>query len=118
MKTLFLILLFPLCLSAQEVKRVVRVNNATVRMHVENFTQQYTFPDVIKFVQDANGDWVTSVENFQNLKYSGVRADLKEYFAANGITTNVRSLKEALENWGTIIDYVKPPDPEDGAIQK
>lgn len=88
--------------------KVVRVNNATVRGHIEAFTKQYTFPDIIQFVQDGNGAWVTSIENFQNLRYSGVRADLREYFLANGINTQVRSLKEALENWGVIIDYVPP----------
>lgn len=88
--------------------QVVRVNNAIVRGHIENFTRQYTFPDAIKFVQDGNGNWVTSVENFLNLKYSGVRQDLKEYFIANGIQTNVRSLKEALENWGVVIEHVAP----------
>lgn len=88
--------------------KVVTVANATVRGHLENFTNQYTFPDVIKFVQDGSGSWVTSVENFQNLRYTGVRQDLREYFIANGIQTTVRSLKEALEKWGVIIDYVPP----------
>lgn len=81
-------------------------------MHIENFTEQYTFPDAVKFVQDGNGNWVTSVENFKNIRYTGIRADLRTYFLANGINTTVRSLKEALETWGTIIDYVPPVEPE------
>jgi hypothetical protein len=92
--------------------KVLSLSNATVRMHIENFTAQYTFPDVIKFVQDGHGNWVTSVENFLNLKYTGVRQDLKQYFADNGIQTNVRSLKEALEKWGVIIDYIQPAQTE------
>lgn len=90
--------------------RVVAVANATVRGHLENFTEQYTFPDVIKFVQDGSGNWVTSVENFQNLRYTGIRDDLRQYLADNGVQTTVRSLKEALEKWGVIIDYVAPED--------
>jgi hypothetical protein len=84
---------------------VIKVTNATVRGHIENFTQQYTFPHVIKFVRDGALNWVTSLENFQNIRYTGIRSDLKEYFAANGIQTNVRSLKEALEQWGEQIEY-------------
>ena len=85
--------------------KVVRVNNATVRGHIENFTRQYTFPDVIKFIQDGASVWVTSVENFQTLRYTNVRDDLREYLITNGVQTSVRSLKEALETWGAIIDY-------------
>jgi hypothetical protein len=88
--------------------KVVTVADAIVRWHIENFTAQYTFPDVIKFVQDGLGNWVTSVENFQGVRYVTVREDLKQYFLDNGITTDVRSLKEALEKWGLIIDYVAP----------
>jgi peroxiredoxin len=89
---------------------VLKVNNANVRMHLENFSKQYTFPDEIKFVQDGNGDWITSIENLQNIRYKGIRADFKEYLAANGIVVNVNSLKEALERWGDIIVHVPKPD--------
>lgn len=88
--------------------KVVRVDNATVRGHIENFTAQYTFPNAIVFVQDGSGNWVTSVENFLNLPYMELRDDLKQYLADNGIQTNVRSLKAALTKWGVIIDYVAP----------
>lgn len=84
---------------------VIKVTNATVRGHIENFTNQYTFPHVIKFIRDGSSSWVTSLENFENIRYTGIRSDLKEYFATNGIQTNVRSLKEALEQWGELIQH-------------
>ena len=111
MKTLiFIILLFPVCAFAQ-TQKVIRVNNATVRMHIERFTQQYTFPDVIQFVQDANGNWITSIENLENFKYVGIRQDLIEYMRDNGIQTTAKSLREVLQNFGAQIDYVKPGEP-------
>lgn len=61
-------------------------------------------------MQGGNGDWITSVENFLNLPYKEIRADLKQYLLDNGIVTDVDSLKKALEKWGTVIDYVKPAD--------
>jgi hypothetical protein len=88
--------------------RVVKVANAVVRGHIESFTLQYTKPDCIKFIQDGLGNWVTSVENFQNIRYVGIREDLREYLLNNGVQTTVRSLKEALERWGELIDYVAP----------
>lgn len=90
--------------------KVVKVDSATVRTHIENFTAQYTFPNAIKFIQDGNGDWITSVENLLNLPYKEIRKDLKKYLNDNGITTDVDSLKKALETWGTVIDYVAPPE--------
>lgn len=89
--------------------KVLRVNNAAVRNHIENFTQQYTFPDVIKFVQDGAGNWVTSIENLENLRYKGIRSDIKEYLQAQGINNNFRSLREVLENYGVEIDYIPEP---------
>lgn len=106
MKTL-LFLLLPFALSAQ-TQKVIRVNNATVRFHIERFTEQYTFPDVIKFVQDKNGDWITSIENLENMKYVGIRQDLITYMKDNGIQTTAKSLREILQNFGAQIDYVKP----------
>lgn len=88
---------------------VVRVDNATVRTHIENFTAQYTFPNAIKFVKDGNGNWITSVENLLNLPYTQIRQDLKQYLLSKGIVTDVDSLKKALERWGVVIDYVAPP---------
>jgi len=91
-------------------QKVIRVNNATARRLIEEFTEQHTKPDVIKFVQDGNGAWITSVENFQNVRYVGIRQDFRQFLIANGINTTITSLKEALQTYGTVIDYVKPPD--------
>lgn len=89
--------------------QVVRADNAIVRGYIEAFTSQYTFPDAIRFVQDGNGNWVTSVENFLNIKYSAIRQDFKKYLKDNGIVTEVDSLKKALETWGVAIEHVAPP---------
>jgi len=83
-----------------------------VRSLITQFTTEYTKPHVIGWVQDGNGNWVTSIENLQNLKYKGIRQDLKEFLIANGIQTNITSLKEALETYGEIIPYVAPPEPQ------
>jgi hypothetical protein len=89
--------------------RVIRVNNATVRRLIEEFTDQYTKPDAIKFVQDGNGAWITSVENIQNIRYVGIRQDFKQFLIDNGVNTSTTSLKEALETYGANIEYVQPP---------
>lgn len=88
--------------------KVIRVNNATVRRLIEEFTDQYTKPDAIKFVQDGNGAWITSPENIQNVRYTGIRQDFKQFLIANGVNTTITSLKEALETYGAVIDYVQP----------
>lgn len=89
---------------------VIRVNNATVRRLIEEFTDQYTKPDAIRFVQDGNGDWITSTENIQNIRYVGIRQDLKQFLIANGVQTNITSLKEALQTYGAVVEYVPKPE--------
>jgi len=91
----------------QDTIRVVRVNNATVRTLIEQFTELHTKPDAIKFI-NINSSWVTSIENFQNARYIGIREDFKQFLIDNGINTNISSLKEALETYGNLILYVKP----------
>jgi len=110
MRTFTFLFLISFCVSAQDTLQVIRVNNATVRILIEQFTEQYCQPDAIKFVQDGAGNWITSVENFQNARYVGIREDFKQFLIVNGIQTNVRSLKEALEQYGTVINYVPVPD--------
>lgn len=95
-----------------QTQKVIRVNNATVRFHIERFTEQYTFPDVIKFVQDGNGNWITSIENLENARYVGIRNDLIQYMRDNNITTTAKSIRELLQNFGAQIDYVKPANSE------
>lgn len=89
--------------------KVVRVNNATVRSLIEEFTTANCVPHAIKFVQDGNGAWITSVENLQTLKYTEIRQDFKQFLISRGIVTTITSLKEALETYGVVIDYVSPP---------
>lgn len=89
-------------------QKVIRVNNATARRLITEFTQQNTFPDVIEFVKDGNGAYVTSVENIQNVRYVGIRQDFRQFLIANGINTTITSLKEALQTYGAVIDYVPP----------
>lgn len=84
---------------------VVHVNNATVRGHLENFTQQYCFPHVIKFVRDGSGKWVTSIESVQDAKLNTTKADLRQYLIDNGLNVNLRTVREVLETHGTIIEY-------------
>lgn len=88
--------------------KVIRINNATVRRLRKDFTLQYTLPDTIDFVPDGNSAWITSVENLQNVRYKGIRQDFRQFLIDNGIQTNITSLKEALETYGTLIDYVAP----------
>lgn len=114
MKTTILLLLISASVYAQDTLRVVKVTNTTVQNLIEQFTEQYTDPDVIKFVQDGNGDWITSRENFQNIRYIGIRSDLKQFLRDNGISLtqvqDINSLKDALQKWGQIIDYVPRVD--------
>lgn len=88
--------------------QVVRLDNAIVRGYIEVSTMQYTFPDAIRFIPDANGIMVTSVENNLNIKFTEIRQDFKKYLKDNGIVTDVDSLKKALETWGVVIEHVAP----------
>lgn len=90
---------------------VLKCTNATVRTLINEFTKQYTFPHVIEFIQDGNGDWITSLENLQNVRLIADKANLKQFLSDNGVNVNVKNLKEVLENYCTVVPYVAPPDP-------
>lgn len=90
--------------------KVIRVNNATARALIEEFTNTYTKPDVIKFVQDGAGNWVTSVECLQAVRFSADRQDVKTFLESRGINNNHKSLKDVLQQYGTQIDYVPLPE--------
>ena len=93
--------------------KVIKVTNQKVRRLIEEFTAQYTHPDVIVFVLDGAGNFITSAECLEDIRYKGIREDLRTFLRDNGINTNVRSIKEALQNYGQVIDYVPvPPDLE------
>lgn len=59
-----------------------------------------------KVIRVNNGDWVTGVENLQNIRYVGIREDFQTFLIARGINTNIQSLKEALDQYGTVVDYI------------
>jgi hypothetical protein len=112
MKKLFLALLFlPFAANAQ-TDSVLMVSNATVRNLIQQFTAQYTFPDIIVFVQDGNNNWIVGRQNLINLKYVATRSELKAFLTANGITQQqaqgINSLKDAFNKWAVKIAYVPP----------
>lgn len=94
------------------MSKVIKVTNAKARTLIEQFTRQYTLPDVIEFNQDGAGNWVTSIENLENIRYKGIRQDFKQFLRDNGVNANVNSIKEALQNYSTLIDYV-PVTPDE-----
>lgn len=74
---------------------VLRVSNSGQRTAIENYTLNQTFPDIIVFLQDGNGDWITSTETLADVKYN------REAHVANVI--------QRLTQHGEVIDYVPPP---------
>jgi len=92
------------------MSKVLKVTNAKVRGLIEQFTKQYTLPDVIEFIQDGAGNWITSVENLESIRYKGIRQDFRQFLRDNGINANVNSIKEALRNYSSLIDYVPVPE--------
>ena len=90
--------------------KVVKISNAKVRGLIEQFTAQYTKPDLIIFIKDGNGDFITSVENAQTLRYKTNRETFKKFINDNGIVTNLKNIKDVLAQYGEIIDYVKPTE--------
>ena len=88
---------------------VIRVNNATVRGHIEAYTLQYCFPSTVKFIDTPSG-FITSIESLQNAKLNGSRKSLKQYIIDNGITVpdGINNFRDILEKYGTIIDYTPP----------
>lgn len=87
---------------------VIKVSNSVVRTHIENFTLQYCKPHMVYFIQDGNGDWVTSIESLQNAWIEGSKQDLKQYLSDNGlnIPNGLRTVKDVLNNYGEVITYV------------
>ncbi len=81
---------------------VVHVNNAVVRGHLENFTEQYCFPHIIHFVQDGSSRWVTSIEAVQDAKLNTTKADLRQYLVDNGLNVNLSTVREVLETYGSV----------------
>jgi len=90
--------------------KVLKVTNAKVRRLIEQFTNEKTFPDVIAFTKDGNSDWIVSKSVLTGIRYTGIRSDLKQFLADNGVNANVTSLKAALQKYATEINYVKPID--------
>jgi hypothetical protein len=89
--------------------KVIKVTNAKIRRLIEEFTAQYTRPDVIIFVNDGAGNFITSVESLEDLRYKVSREDLRTFLRANGINTNIRSIREALQTYGEVIDFIPVP---------
>ena len=105
MKNILIILCIVSGLTTYGQPQIVQVNNPQVRSSIEEYSQQNTFPDVIKFVQDGgNGGtaWVTSVENFTNGKFSSTRINLKSFFESRGISNNANAVKDILETHGSV----------------
>lgn len=73
---------------------VLRVSNSGQRTAIENYTLNQTFPDIIIFLQDGNGDWITSTETLSDAKYN------RPGHVSNVITR--------LTQHGEIIEYVPP----------
>lgn len=90
--------------------KVIKITNAKVRGLIEQFTFQYTYPDIIVFVLDGLGNRITSVECLEDVRYKGIRNDLRQFLRDNGIITNITSIKEALQTYGELIDYVPIPE--------
>lgn len=63
-----------------------------VRTALENYTMAQTYPDVIRFQQDGNGEWITSVETIADAKYNR--------------PAHVTSVINQLINFGEQIPYV------------
>jgi hypothetical protein len=111
---------------------VIRVTDPIARDVIERFTLQYCKPDAVKFIQDGNGDWITSVENLQNKRYTfektlttqtrtTVETKLREEVKREPTLTvrdnEYTNLADLLQRYGEVIDYVPVPDTLEGSTE-
>jgi hypothetical protein len=88
--------------------------------------------DKIEFNQDGNGDWVTSVENLQNKRFTfektlttetrtTVETKLREEVKREPTLTvrdnEYTNLADLLQRYGEVIDYVPVPDTLEGSTE-
>lgn len=46
------------------------ISDKATRDAIEAYTDKNTFPDIIRFIEDKNGEWFTSDECLVDIKYS------------------------------------------------
>lgn len=76
---------------------VLKISDAIERQKIEDWTLQNTFPNIIKFVQDADGNYIVGPEVLSDPAYQKL-----------GIATNTK-LSDYLQTKTTEIIYKAPP---------
>lgn len=133
MKLILSLLIFHFSFFTCFSQQVIRVNDEKARIIIEQFTAEHCKPHAVKFVQDGNGDWVTSLENFQNPRFTfsklaptKTKAEVetllktevqKELAVQDNEYSNIADL---IQLYGEIIDYVPLPEPkaDSAAVEK
>lgn len=96
---------------------VIKVDNAKVRQMIEAYTELHCKPDVVKFVQDGAGNWITSVENIDNIRFNSKAGtnQLKTFLVANQeASDNSESIVELIVKYGVEVEYVPLPEIDEG----
>lgn len=111
---------------------VIRVTDPRARDVIERFTQQYCKPDAIVFVLDGNGDWITSVENFQNKRFTfektlttetrttietKLREEVKRESTLTVRDNEYTNIADLIQKYGQVIEHVPVPDTLDQPIE-
>jgi hypothetical protein len=110
---------------------VIRVTDPKARKVIEDFTDLHTRPDVIRFVQDGNGDWIVGEEVLSDLKFIFDKVNLGETKETVEAKLKVEVKKELiikddeyshvtdlLQKYGEVIDYVPiRPEPETPEVE-
>lgn len=100
--------------------KVLTISDPKVRSVIEQFTEQNCKPDVVKFIQDGNGNWITAPENLLNKKFTfekvvkgetteSIRIKLSTETTKESLQSSV-SIADLIDKYAVLIDYVPVPD--------
>lgn len=78
---------------------VLKISDAIERQKIEDWTLQNTFPNIIKFVEDADGNFIVGQEVLSDPAYQKL-----------GIAPGVK-LRDYLQTKTTVVVHKPKPDP-------
>jgi ribosomal protein L4 len=87
--------------------KVIRIDDEKTRNMIELYSNLYCYPDVVKFIQDGNGNWVMSTENLANPKYLNPDPEIVSQFAIeHQLTKAFTGIIDVIKTYGVEIDYM------------
>lgn len=85
--------------------KVLTCNDINLRNFIESWTQKDTFPHVIKFIEDADGNFVTSLENLSNPVFKKLDSKFKSALQKVDALKTMDSIDKCLSSVCNQIDF-------------